>query len=64
MAVCRMKSIDLTTDFMKILGTYFLYSQKTKGEVNLLRTIPDTQCMFRGCACNIFASLFCKFEGE
>ena len=43
MAVCRMKSIDLTIDFMKILGTYFLYSQKTKGEVNLLRAIPDTQ---------------------
>lgn len=41
MAVCGVKSIDLTTDFMKVLTTCFSYNQKVKEEVNLLRTISS-----------------------
>ena len=45
--VCIMKSIELTTDFMKILGTCFSYNQNLKKEENLLRTISSIQSAFK-----------------
>ena len=43
MAICGMKSIDLTTDFTKIVGTCFSYNQKIKEEPNLSHTISSIQ---------------------
>ena len=40
MIVRGRKSIDLTTDFMKIIGTFFSYDQKIK-EANLLHAISS-----------------------
>ena len=47
MTVCIMKSIELTTDFMKILGTCFSYNQNLQEEENLLRTISSIQSAFK-----------------
>ena len=41
--VCGMNSIDLTTDFIKILCTCFSYNQKIKEKVNILRNISSIQ---------------------
>ena len=40
---CGLKIIDLTTDFLKIFGTFFLYNLKIKIEENLLHTISSIQ---------------------
>ena len=47
MAVCGMESMDLTTDFMKILGTCFSYKQKVKEEASLPRTISSIQSVLK-----------------
>ena len=39
MAVCGMKCIDLTNDFIKILGTCFSYNEKLKKEKNFYNII-------------------------
>ena len=43
MAIYGMKSIDVTTDFTKIVGTCFSYNQKIKEEPNLSHTISSIQ---------------------
>ena len=43
MAICGMKSIDLTTDFTNIVGICFSYNQKIKEEPNLSHTISSIQ---------------------
>ena len=40
---CGFKTIDLTTDFVKIFGTFFPYNLKLKKEENLLHTISSIQ---------------------
>lgn len=47
MAVCGMNSIDLTTDFTKILMTCFSFNQTIREEANLLRTISSTQSVLK-----------------
>ena len=42
-----MKSIDLISDFIKILCNCFSYDQKIKEETDLLRTISSIQSVLK-----------------
>ena len=42
-AVCGMKSIDLTSDSIKILGTHFSYNENIKNERNFVKIVSDIQ---------------------
>ena len=47
MAICGMKSIDLTTDFTNIVGICFSYNQKIKEEPNLSHIISSIQRLLK-----------------
>ena len=42
-AVCGMRFIDLCNETIKIIGTYFSYNSRTKGECNFLKIVSNVQ---------------------
>ena len=46
-AVCGLKSINLTTDTIKILGVHFSYNDTLKVQNNFLDTVKSIQQVFR-----------------
>ena len=42
-AVCGLKTVDVTSDAIKILGIHFLYHIETKTEKNFLSTVKKIQ---------------------
>ena len=46
-AVCSLKSINLTTDTIKILGVYFSYNSTLKVQNNFLDTVKSIQQVLR-----------------
>ena len=42
-AVCGLKTADLTSDAIKILGMYVLYHNETKTEQSFLSTVKNIQ---------------------
>ena len=45
--VCGLKSINLTTDTIKILGVHFSYKSTLKVKNNILDTVKSTQQVLR-----------------
>ena len=46
MAVCDMKSFDLTSGTFKILGVHLFYNKTLQNEMNFLKAIVDIQSVF------------------
>lgn len=48
-AVCSLKSVEMTLNTMKILGVHFSHNKKLQNEKNFCKVILQTQCTFKSC---------------
>ena len=47
MSLCGMKTVDLTSNTLKLLGRYFSCNKKCQNQINFLKAIIDIQSVLR-----------------